>query len=135
MREIISLAIGQAGNQINQGFWKIIAGEHGIDTTTGKIKEDKDMQSQKVDVYFSEGQGGRFVPRSVLIDLEPGVLNAVQSNNEMGKLFNPDSFISSQNGAGNNWAKGYFSEGAEIVEDVMDQIRKSAEHCEAMSAF
>lgn len=94
MREIISLAIGQAGNQINQGFWDIITGEHGIDTSTGKINPEKDIQNDKVDVYFSEAQGGRYVPRSVLVDLEPGVLNAVKSNNKMGKLFNPDSFIS-----------------------------------------
>ena len=53
----------------------------------------------------------------------------------MGKLFNPDNFISSQSGAGNNWAKGYFTEGAEIIEDVLENVRKSVELCDAMSAF
>lgn len=60
------------------------------------------------------------MPRSVLIDLEPGVLNQVQSDTKMGKLFNPDTFISGTNGAGNNWSKGYFSEGAEYIEDIQD---------------
>lgn len=60
------------------------------------------------------------MPRSVLVDLEPGVLSQVQSDKRMGRLFNPDNFIAAQDGAGNNWAKGYMSYGSEIVEDVLD---------------
>jgi len=56
----------------------------------------------------------------VLIDLEPGVLSSVQGCPKMGKFFNPDNFVSGSNGAGNNWAKGYFSDGAEILEDTLD---------------
>ena len=42
----------------------------------------------------------------------------------MGKFFNPDNFFSGDNGAGNNWAKGNYTEGAEIVDSVLDEIRK-----------
>jgi tubulin beta len=38
----------------------------------------------------------------------------------MGTFFKPDNFVRAQNGAGNNWAKGYYSEGCEIIELVMD---------------
>lgn len=88
-----------------------------------------------IDVSFTEAQGGRLVPRSILVDLEPGVLNAVQANKEVGALFNPDNFISAQNGAGNNWAKGYLNEGAEIINDTLEVIRKQTELCDAFSAF
>ena len=37
------------------------------------------MQLMRGEVYFNEVGNGRFVPRSVLIDLEPGVLNSVQA--------------------------------------------------------
>ena len=97
----------------------------------GTWKGTDDVQIQKADVYFSEAHGGRYVPRTVLIDLEPGVLNAVRSQKAMGALFNPDTFISAQNGAGNNFAKGYFSEGCELIEDILDQTRKQVEACEA----
>ena len=53
----------------------------------------------------------------------------------MGSLFRPDNFINADNGAGNNWAKGYFSDGAEIIEEVMDSIRKEAELAESLNAF
>lgn len=32
-----------------------------------------------MNVYFNEATGGRFVPRSVLVDLEPGVIDAVRA--------------------------------------------------------
>jgi len=38
-------------------------------------------------------------------------------------------------GAGNNWAKGYYSEGAELIDQIMDAIRKEAENCECMQGF
>ena len=38
MREILTLQIGQCGNQIGFKFWEQIALEHGIDTTDGKFK-------------------------------------------------------------------------------------------------
>lgn len=75
------------------------------------------------------------MPRSILVDLEPGVLNAVRSNKEVGALFNPDNYVHAQNGAGNNWAKGYLNEGAEIIEDTLDCVRKQAELCDAFSSF
>lgn len=53
----------------------------------------------------------------------------------MGSLFRPDNFIGANNGAGNNWAKGYFNEGTEIIEEIMDIIRKEAELAESLNAF
>jgi len=60
------------------------------------------------------------VPRALLIDLEPGVLDSIKASQHLGKFFSPDSYIHAQNGAGNNWAKGYYSEGSELVEPILD---------------
>ena len=37
-----------------------------------------------------------------------------------------------QGGAGNNWAKGYYSDGVELVDSVIDVVRKEAETCDAL---
>ncbi|KAI1726756.1 tubulin/FtsZ family, GTPase domain-containing protein [Ditylenchus destructor] len=37
-----------------------------------------------------------------------------------GQLFRPDNFVFGQSGAGNNWAKGHYTEGAELVDNVLD---------------
>jgi tubulin beta len=135
MREIITLGVGQAGNQVSAKFWENIAQEHGINTSNGTWEGEDDRQLERTEVYFSEGQGGRYVPRSILVDLEPGVLNAVRSDKAMGSLFNPDHFVSATDGAGNNWAKGYFSYGAEVIEEVLDQVRRAVELCDSVQGF
>ena len=54
---------------------------------------------------------------------------------ETGKLFKPDNFVYGTNGAGNNWAKGHYTEGAELVDQAMDVIRREAEACECLQGF
>ena len=43
--------------------------------------------------------------------------------------------LSGQSGAGNNWAKGHYTEGAELVDGVMDVVRKEAEGCDCLQGF
>lgn len=40
-----------------------------------------------------------------------------------------------QSGAGNNWAKGHYTEGAELVDAVIDIVRKEAEDCDCLQGF
>merc|ERR1712165_11788 len=40
-----------------------------------------------------------------------------------------------QTGAGNNWAKGHYTEGAELVDSVLDVVRKEAEGCDCLQGF
>ncbi|XP_067088805.1 tubulin beta-1 chain isoform X4 [Osmerus mordax] len=78
--------------------------------------------------------GGKYVPRSLLIDLEPGTMDSVRGS-RIGKLFRPDNFIHGNSGAGNNWAKGHYTEGAELVEQVMDRVRSESEGCDCLQGF
>ena len=43
--------------------------------------------------------------------------------------------FSGQSGAGNNWAKGHYTEGAELVDSVLDVVRKEAESCDCLQGF
>merc|ERR1712025_353477 len=38
-------------------------------------------------------------------------------------------------GAGNNWAKGHYTEGAELVDSVLDVVRKESEGCDCLQGF
>ena len=49
-----------------------------------------------------------------------------------GQIFRPDNFVFGQSGAGNNWAKGHYTEGAELVDSVLDVVRKEAESCDCL---
>merc|ERR1712107_425581 len=109
MREIVHLQAGQCGNQIGAKFWEIISDEHGIDPT-GAYTGTSDLQMERIEVYYNEAQGlspeakargeklvsgGKFVPRSILVDLEPGTMDSVRSG-PYGGIFRPDNFVFGQ---------------------------------------
>eukprot|EP00630_Chrysocystis_fragilis_P002066 CAMPEP_0197395638 /NCGR_PEP_ID=MMETSP1165-20131217/7186_1 /TAXON_ID=284809 /ORGANISM="Chrysocystis fragilis, Strain CCMP3189" /LENGTH=445 /DNA_ID=CAMNT_0042921405 /DNA_START=57 /DNA_END=1394 /DNA_ORIENTATION=- len=133
MREIVHIQGGQCGNQIGAKFWEVISDEHGVDPT-GSYHGDSDLQLERINVYYNEATGGRYVPRAVLMDLEPGTMDSVRAG-PFGQLFRPDNFVFGQTGAGNNWAKGHYTEGAELIDSVLDVVRKEAEACDALQGF
>ncbi|XP_060936327.1 tubulin beta chain isoform X13 [Limanda limanda] len=133
MREILHLQAGQCGNQIGAKFWEVISDEHGIDPS-GTYHGDNDLQLERINVYYNEATGGKYVPRAVLVDLEPGTMDSVRSG-AFGQIFRPDNFVFGQSGAGNNWAKGHYTEGAELVDSVLDVVRKEAESCDCLQGF
>merc|ERR1739838_425540 len=73
-------------------------------------------------------------PRAVLVDLEPGTLDVIKAG-ALKDLFDPATMKFGSNGAGNNWAKGHYTEGAEIVEEVIDIIRKEVEKADCAQGF
>uniref|UniRef100_A0A8C0G736 Tubulin/FtsZ GTPase domain-containing protein n=1 Tax=Chelonoidis abingdonii TaxID=106734 RepID=A0A8C0G736_CHEAB len=91
MREIVHLQAGQCGNQIGAKFWEVISDEHGIDPT-GTYHGDSDLQLERINVYYNEASGGKYVPRAVLVDLEPGTMDSVRSG-PFGQIFRPDNFV------------------------------------------
>lgn len=133
MREIIHLQTGQCGNQIGGKFWETISNEHGI-ANDGKYVGKNDNQLERISVYYNESSCKKYVPRAVLIDLEPGTMEAIKTG-PFGDLFRPDNFVFGQSGAGNNWAKGHYTEGAELIDSVMDVVRKEAEASECLQGF
>jgi len=133
MREIVHIQTGQCGNQIGVKFWETISAEHGIDAS-GAYVGDSQLQLERIDVYYHEASNARYVPRAVLVDLEPGTMDATREG-PIGSLFRPDNFVFGQSGAGNNWAKGHYTEGAELVDSVLDVVRKEAEACDCLQGF
>jgi tubulin beta len=110
-----------------------VCDEHAIDAQ-GCYKGQNDMQLERINVYYNEATGGRYVPRAVLVDLEPGTMDSVRAS-PIGGIFRPDNFVFGQSGAGNNWAKGHYTEGAELIDSVLDVVRKEAEGCDCLQGF
>ncbi|KAH9293085.1 hypothetical protein KI387_041710, partial [Taxus chinensis] len=107
-------------------FWEVVCEEHGIDHT-GRYTGTSDLQLERVNVYYNEASYGRFVPRAVLLDLEPRTMDSVRTG-PYGQVFQPDNFVFGQSGAENKWAKGHYTKGAELINAVLDVVRKEAEN-------
>ncbi|XP_060184109.1 uncharacterized protein LOC132613844 [Lycium barbarum] len=65
------------------------------------------------------------------MDLEPGTMISVRSRTT-GQIFRPHNLIFGQLGAGNNWAKCHYTEGAELIDSVLSVVLKEAENCDCI---
>ena len=74
---------------------------------TGLFDGSDEIALNRLPVFFSEGNAGRFVPRAILCDLEPGCLNGIRVSS-WGSLYHPDSFIFGAHSANQNWAEGFY---------------------------
>lgn len=140
MSEIIHLQVGQCGNQIGSAFWDSILAEHRLDHRGEYQGKAPEVDLARSSVYFREleavgRESPRYRPRSICVDLEPGVLESLRSRGGFGGLLPPEAFINGINGASNNWATGYYTEGANLYGAVMEAIRKELEQCDRLQGF
>jgi tubulin alpha len=101
--------------------------------------------------FFSESSSGKHVPRSMYIDLEPGVIDDVKSG-PYRSLFHPETMVTGKEDAANNceyWqrfflhsstdffsdARGHYTVGKELIDPVMDKIRRLADNCSGLQGF
>jgi len=123
MRECISLHIGQAGIQTGNACWELYCLEHGIQPD-GQMPKDSSVDSETdgFNTFFSETGSGKHVPRAVYVDLEPTVCDEVRTG-AYRQLYHPEQIISGKEDAANNYARGHYTIGKEIVDSVLDRIR------------
>uniref|UniRef100_A0A0K0FV57 Tubulin alpha chain n=1 Tax=Strongyloides venezuelensis TaxID=75913 RepID=A0A0K0FV57_STRVS len=134
-REVISVHIGQAGVQIGNACWELYCLEHGI-SPNGEMPSE--AQSGAFDdsftTFFSETGSGRYVPRALMIDLEPTVVDEIRTGTYR-QLFHPDQMITGKEDAANNYARGHYTIGKEIIDLSIDRIRRVADNCTGLQGF
>nr|KAF6452887.1 hypothetical protein HJG59_008202 [Molossus molossus] len=135
MRECISIHVGQAGVQIGNACWELYCLEHGIQPD-GQMPSDKTIGGgdDSFNTFFSETGAGKHVPRAVFVDLEPTVIDEVRTGTYR-QLFHPEQLITGKEDAANNYARGHYTIGKEIIDLVLDRIRKLADQCTGLQGF
>ena len=80
MREVISIHVGQAGCQVGNSCWELFCLEHGI-SPDGQFPQEKmsDTGDSSFGTFFSETGAGKYVPRSIMLDLEPTVVDEIRT--------------------------------------------------------
>ena len=131
-REVLSVNIGQAGIEIGENSWRLYCLEHGIDEN-GNLG-DKDKKTDVLDGFFSSASSGKYVPRTVFCDLESTVVDTIRGG-KYKNLYHPDQLVSGVEDAANNYSRGYYTVGKEMVDQVLDRIRKLADDCDGLSGF
>ncbi|KAG8138510.1 putative Tubulin alpha chain protein [Naja naja] len=132
-RECLSIHIGQAGVQMGNACWELYCLEHGIQadgTILGnqappKVVPETEQVDSSFETFFCETASGKHVPRAVFVDLEPTVIDEIRTGT-YHSLFHPEQLISGKEDAANNYARGHYTIGKEIIDTVLGRIRKMA---------
>ncbi|XP_039447813.1 tubulin alpha-4 chain-like [Culex pipiens pallens] len=136
-RETISVHIGQAGIQLGNATWELFCLEHNIDRN-GKLTQESggtpDGENSFCGTFFEHTEKDRYVPRAILVDTEPTVVDQVRSG-PYRELFHPENLISGMEDSANNFARGHFNVGKELQKSVMEVIRKNAEEANSLQGF
>jgi len=135
LREIITLHIGQAGCQVGNQVWELFCLEHGIHPD-GQMPSDTTIGGGEdpFNTFFSETESGKHVPRAVYADLEESVIDEIRMG-PYRQMYHPEQLITGKEDAANNFARGHYTVGKEIVDLVLDKIRKLADQCSGLQGF
>ncbi|XP_039281481.1 tubulin alpha-8 chain [Nilaparvata lugens] len=131
MRECICIHVGQAGVQMGTSLWQLYLLEHGI-AADGSVDSSLDRNDSR-ETFFDCKVANKCIPRAIMVDLEPSVIDQVRSDHR--GLFRPNQLVSGKEDAANNFARGRLTTGLQVIETVSDQIRKMTDNCSGLSGF
>lgn len=81
-----------------------------------------------------EAGNGKYVPRTIYCDLEPNVVDEVRTGTYRS-LFHPEQMITGKEDASNNYARGHYTVGKELIDQVLDKVRHVADNCSGLQGF
>jgi len=135
-REVLTVNVGQAGIQLGNAVWAQYCAEHAIGPD-GKLPEDQaDLESKDkyFTTFFEETGTGQYVPRNITVDLEPSVVDDVRTG-AYAQMFHPEFLLNGKEDAANNFARGHYTVGKEILDQVNDRLRKLVDNSQNVQGF
>merc|ERR1712228_330095 len=103
--------------------------EKGTKPTSSDSKPDHSFTC-----FFDETGAGQYVPRNLMVDLEPNVIDDVRTS-KYSAIFHPDFLLSGNEDAANNFARGHYTVGKEMIDKVNDRLRKMVDNCDNVQGF
>lgn len=144
-REMVTIQVGQCGNQIGCRFWELALREHLASpeqsrmTSASSSHEYDDAMSSFFandppdEDHLYEGWKrsviGQLRARAILVDMEESVVDRLQRTPSIGNLFNNQMRLTDVSGSGNNWAHGFLEYGSQYQEQFLDRVSWCFESC------
>jgi hypothetical protein len=132
----INIMVGQCGTQLGAAFLEAVAEE-------AQGSKDDVFRASVSDTFFRDsrrgdgGPSGNQVPiaRSVLIDMEPKVIESTTIAAERRGLFQFSArhSVTRNEGSANNWAFGFHQQGPSRRSEIVDNIRKEFELADSVA--
>jgi len=131
VREILTLSVGQGGNQLGNSIWKQYTAEHKVQYNGERTEVNEDPY---LSTFFQESSEGLHVPRNLSVDLDATVIADIRRG-ELGQLFHPEYLLAGTEDAANNFARGMYTVGKEKLADIMDRVRHMYESADRPQGF
>jgi len=131
VREVLTINVGQCGIQMGSTIWVQYCAEHGIEKNGENPSTHDDGTFQ---CFFEETGAGQYVPRNLMVDLEPNVIDDVK-NSAFSAMFHPEFLLAGKEDAANNFARGHYTVGKEMIDKVRDRLRKLVDNCDNVQGF
>lgn len=145
---MLTLQVGQCGNQLGRALFDALAGELGGGGGGG----DEALDDSSAGLFFraaDDQRGGQpAVARAVLVDMEPKVVQqclqpaaapkasrqrpAGHQRPPLRWAYDRRNALTRQSGSGNNWALGFAALGAQAEEDLLARVQAEAERCDLL---
>lgn len=143
-REMVTLQVGQCGNQIGCRFWDQALREHAAynqkkqydDAISSFFKNVDTRHEPAVLLPIQNGKGPihTLKARAVVVDMEEGVINEMLKS-PLGGIFDSRSMLADVSGSGNNWAHGHHVYGPQYRETLLECVRSEVEQCDSLQGF
>eukprot|EP00486_Rosalina_sp_Unknown_P016454 CAMPEP_0201591616 /NCGR_PEP_ID=MMETSP0190_2-20130828/189737_1 /ASSEMBLY_ACC=CAM_ASM_000263 /TAXON_ID=37353 /ORGANISM="Rosalina sp." /LENGTH=201 /DNA_ID=CAMNT_0048050017 /DNA_START=137 /DNA_END=739 /DNA_ORIENTATION=- len=142
VREIISLGVGQCGIQLGHQTWQQYNAEHHIQPDgkyhymqkSGPSSNSVALRDTSFLCFYEETGAGQFVPRNLFVDLEPNVVDDVLQS-KYKEMYPKEFCLKGKEDAANNFARGHYTIGKEMIDKVNDRLRKLVDSCDNLQGF
>jgi len=99
-----------------------------------KIAEAGLADDENFKTFFEETNAGQFVPRNLSVDLEPTVVDDIRRGKRQA-MYHPEFLVNGKEDAANNFARGHYTIGKEMMDIVNDRVRKLVDNSENVQGF
>jgi len=88
----------------------------------------------KAQTFYEMANGNYMLPRNFFIDLEASCVQQIKKG-PLGKQFQQDYCITGKEDAANNFARGHYTVGKELMDLVNERIGRMVETCDNLQGF
>jgi len=133
---VITLQLGQCGNQVGAEFFNSLTKELNKNCATGS-RYSEYLQDGQVRFFYENEKSTNWCARAVLIDMEPKVIQGVlKDSRKMGAwCYNDQQLVYGAAGSGNNWSSGYIEHGPALWSSASDCLQRELEKCDRLDGF
>merc|ERR1711941_260513 len=115
-------------------IWRQYCAEHDIKEDGTFRQEPANKEDLYFTTFFEETGAGQYVPRQIAVDLEPTVVDDIRTG-IYAQLFHPEFLLNGKEDAANNFARGHYTVGKEILDQVNDRLRKLVDNSQNVQGF